>query len=89
MSFLTIVNVLIAIIGILIVSNTLVLIIISKESLEWRITRGVITVFLGLFLWSVYRFLNRLPSVNIYDYLILLFNFGLAVIGYLTSRHIK
>jgi len=60
-----------------------------KASLNWKITRGIMIVFLVLFCWSLFRLVNKTEIANRYDFLILFFNFGLLVIGFITSRNIK
>ena len=60
-----------------------------KASLNWKITRGIMLIFLVLFSWSLYRLVNRYEIANRYDFLILLFNFGLLITGFITSRNIK
>ena len=74
--------------GMLVVS-CLLLTLIIKARIEWKLTRVSIIVFTSLFIWSIYRFIDRLSDVNIYDYLILAFNLGLFVVGYIVSRDVR
>lgn len=60
----------------------------SKYKLEWKIARITNTVFLALLFLSVNRLIERLPNNNIYDYLLVVFNGGLFVVGSLRSKNI-
>jgi len=78
----------IMIIGFSLIINMIIVTLKTKATIEWKVTRTLTTIFLALFFWAVYRFLNRYPNINLYDYLILLLNSGLFTIGYFTSKHI-
>ncbi len=63
-------------------------IISSKYKLEWKIAKVTNTIFLGFLFLSVNRLVGKIPNNNIFDYLLIIFNGGLFVVGSITSKNI-
>ncbi len=88
MVLIKIVNYFIVLLYIALIINTFFPIIRLNISIEKKIIRVITNTFMVLFIWSVYRFVNRISVANIYDYLIILLNGGLFVVAFLNSRQI-
>lgn len=82
-------NYTIIIIYITLILNSFLSIFKIKMSLEKRIIKIAINVFMLLSIWSIYRLVNKIPDVNIYDYLIVILNSGLFIVSIYNSRNIQ
>jgi len=60
----------------------------TKCNLDWKIAKIINTVFLSFFFISVNRLIGKLPNNNIYDYLLVVFNVGLFIVGNIKSKNI-
>lgn len=60
----------------------------SKYSFERKIVKFANTIFLVLLFLSVNRLVQKMPNINIFDYLIVVFNGGLFVVGTIASQNI-
>lgn len=60
----------------------------SKYSFEWKIVKFANTFFLVLLFLSVNRLIQKMPNDNIFDYLIVVFNGGLFIVGTIASQNI-
>ncbi|WIV10651.1 hypothetical protein [Proteiniborus sp. MB09-C3] len=60
----------------------------TKFKLEWKIAKITNTIFLALLFLSVNRLLGKLPNNNLYDYLLVIFNGGLFIVGSIVSKNI-
>lgn len=69
--------------------DLIITIVKSKCELEWKIANVANTVFLALLFLSVNRLIGKLPNNNIFDYLLIIFNGGLYVVGSITSKNIS
>lgn len=56
--------------------------------LEWKIAKIVNTIFLALLFLSINRLITKLPQHNIFDYLIVILNAGLFIVGSIASKNI-
>lgn len=60
----------------------------TKYKLDWKIAKITNTIFLGLLFLSINRLVGKIPENNFFDYLLVVFNAGLFVIGCIASRNI-
>lgn len=68
--------------------DLIITIIKSKSKLEWKIANLTNTIFLALLFLSVNRLIGKLPNNNLFDYLLIIFNGGLYIVGRMTSKNI-
>ncbi|SDZ28650.1 hypothetical protein SAMN05660462_02527 [Proteiniborus ethanoligenes] len=68
--------------------DLIITIIDTSSKLEWKIANITNTVFLTMLFLSVNRLIGRIPNQNVFDYLIVVFNAGLFIIGSIASKKI-
>jgi len=88
MKLVEIINYVIIVLYITLVVNSFFQLIKLEINIEYKIIKIATNVFMLLLIWSIYRFVNRIPEVNIYDYLIIILDGGLFIISVFNLKHI-